>query len=170
MDAQKTIYFLFSEQEDRLTSSEYIQPVSEKIKKQFTIAGVQSFERDRSRSQHYVYFNLRGYAKLMMMQQSANRLSQSTDPFSGKEITGLETALNALNQYVNGAEAPAMFSESVNFDPCRYIEIFKPAAIALDNQEYSQTAQMLIDGGCRNPDINLTFPSLRLIQSAPNHN
>jgi hypothetical protein len=170
MDAQKTIYFLFSEQEYRINSSSYIQPVSEKIEKQFSATGVQAFEIDRARSQHYVYFNLRGYANLMMMQQRGTGSSQNATPFPGEDISGLVTALNALSRYVNGAEAPKMFIESESFDHCRYIEIFKPAAIALGNQEYSQTAQALIDGGCRNPDITLTFPSLSLIQSAPNPN
>lgn len=167
MDAQKTIYFLFSEQEDRLNSSVYIQPLSEKIEKQFTVDGVQSFERDRARSQHYVYFNLRGYANLMMMRNKNVGSSHNEQPFSGVEIAGLEAALNALNGYVNGADAPNMFRESESFDHCRYIEVFKPAAIALDNQEYSRTAKQLVEGGCRNPDITLTFPSLSLIQSAP---
>jgi hypothetical protein len=170
MDAQKTIYFLFSEQEDRISSSAYIQPVSEKIEKQFTISGVQSFERDRARSQHYVYFNLRAYANLLMMRNSTKGFSHNQQPFSGDEIAGLEAALDALNAYVNGADAPEMFMESDSFDHCRYIEIFKPAAIALGNQNYSETAGMLIDGGCRNPDITLTFPSLNQIQSVQNPN
>ena len=166
MDAQKTIYFLFSEQEERINSSVYIQPVSEKIDKQFTTTGVQSFERDRARSQHYVYFNLRGYANLLMMRNSTTGFSHNQQPFSGEEIAGLEAALNALNGYVNGADVPDMFMESESFDHCRYIEIFKPAAIALGRAEYSQTAGMLIDRGCRNPDVTLTFPSLNRIQSA----
>jgi hypothetical protein len=170
LDAQKTIYFLFSEQEDRINSSTYIQPVSEKIEKQFTEAGIQSFERDRARSQHYVYFNLRGYSNLLMMRNSVTGFSHDQQPFSGQEIAGLRTALNALNNYVNGADAPDMFMESDDFDHCRYIEIFKPAAIALGVPEYSQTANMLIDGGCRNPDITLTFPSLNRIQTSPNFN
>jgi len=170
MDAQKMIYFLFSEQEERINSTVYIQPISEKIQKQFTTMGIQSFERDRARSQHYVYFNLRGYANLLMMRHSTTGFSQNQQSFSGEEIAGLEAALNALNGYVNGADVPGMFRESDSFDHCRYIEIFKPAAIALDNPEYSQTAKMLVDGGCRNPDITLTFPSLNQIQSAPNLN
>jgi len=170
MDAQKTIYFLFSEQEERINSSVYIQPVSEKIDKQFTTTGVQSFERDRARSQHYVYFNLRGYANLLMMRNSTKGFSHNQQPFSGEEIAGLEAALNALNGYVNGEEVPGMFRESDSFDHCRYIEIFKPAAIALGNDEYSQTAGLLVDRGCRNPDITLTFPSLNRIQSAQTPN
>ena len=166
LDAQKTIYSLFSEQENRLNSSAYIQPISDKIEKQFTNAGIQSFELSRSRSQHYVYYNLRGYANLLMMHNSTTGFNQNQQPFSSEEITGLEAALNALNGYINGADVPEMFSESENFDHCRYIEIFKPAAIALGNDQYSQTAGMLIDRGCRNPDITLTFPSLSKIQSA----
>lgn len=166
MDTQKTIYFLFSEQEERLNSSTYIQPVSEKIDKQFNSVGVQAFERGRARSQHYVYFNLRGYANLLMMRNKGTEFSRNEQLFSGEGSNGLEAALNALNRYVNGEEAPEMFIESESFDKCRYIEIFKPAAIALKNQEYSQTATKLIDGGCRNPDITLTFPSLSRIQAA----
>jgi len=166
LDTQKTIYFLFSEQEDRLNSSAYIQPVSEKIDKQFNSVGVQAFEKDRARSQHYVYFNLRGYANLLMMRNKVSAFSRNEPLFSGEGSNGLEAALNALNRYVNGEEAPEMFIESESFDKCRYIEIFKPAAIALKNQEYSQTAIKLIDGGCRNPDITLTFPSLSRIQAA----
>jgi len=168
MDVQKTIYFLFSEQEERINSSTYIQPISDKIEKQFTSTGIQSFERDRTRSQHYVYFNLRGYANLLMLRNSVTGFSYNQEPFSGQDITSLKAALNALNGYINGADVPIMFRESDSFDHCRYIEIFKPAAIALGNQEYSQTASKLIEGGCRNPDITLTFPSLNLIQTAPN--
>lgn len=170
MDAQKTIYFLFSEQEDRLNSSTYIQPISEKIQKQFTNSGLQPDEKSRTRSQHYVYFNLRGYANLLMMRNSTTRFSNNQNPFSGDEFTGLRAALNALNEYVNGANKPEMFTESDNFDPCRYIEIFKPAAIAFDDSEYSLTADMLIDSGCRNPDITLTFPSLSRIHTTTNLN
>lgn len=170
MDAQKTIYFLFSEQDDRLNSSTYLQPLSEKIQKQFTTAGIQSFEQSRARSQHYVYFNLRGYTNLMMMRNGSFGSIGNESFFSGKDITGLEAALNSLNGYVNGADVPPTFRESENFDHCRYIEIFRPAAILFDNPEFSQTASQLIESGCSNPDITLTIPSLSLIQSAPTLN
>lgn len=170
MDAQKTIYFLFSEQEEHLGPSSHIHPVSEKIEKQFTDSGIQSFERGRSRSQHYVYFNLRGYANLMMMRNNGTGFGRNNYSFSKKDISGLKAALDALNSYLNGSPASDMFIESENFDHCRYIEILKPAAIALENEEYSQTANRLIDSGCRNPDITLTFPSLSLIQSSPHLN
>jgi hypothetical protein len=36
IDAQKTIYFLFTEQEDRLNSTSSIQPIRDKISLQFS--------------------------------------------------------------------------------------------------------------------------------------
>ncbi|MEX0770009.1 MAG: alginate lyase family protein, partial [Balneolaceae bacterium] len=59
LDAQKTIYALFTEQEDLLNSRQ-ILPLSESVKNRIDIHGSQPNELERGTPQHYTYFNMKG--------------------------------------------------------------------------------------------------------------
>ena len=161
-DAQKTIYFLFTEQEDRLNSSSSIQPISDKIARQFSDIGVQTTERTRALSQHYFYFNLRGYMKIALMRK--NRTGYDRDwqeTFKESEnYGGIKPSLDALVGYINGENVSVFFDVSENFDDCRYLEIFKPASIAFEDDLYNTAANQLLNNGCSNPDFSLPFPNL----------
>ncbi len=162
-DAQKTIYFLFTEQADRLNSSSSIQPIREKISNQFTEMGVQQAERTRALSQHYFYFNLRGYMKIALLRKNKTGYDRDWQTFQSANYGGIKPSLDALADYLNGEDVSLFFDVSDDFDDCRYLEIFKPAVVAFENELYNNAAHQLTSSGCSNPDILLPFPYLHWI-------
>lgn len=165
MDVQKAVYFLFTEQKQYLNSSSHIMPVEQKIGVQLTTEGALPNEKNRVRSQHYVYYNLRAYMNLALVRK--NRTGQDRDwpALSAQDHAGLKPALQSLVSYLNGADASQFFSESQSFNHCRYLDIFKPAAIAFDSEEYEMISQQLLDSGCNDPNLTLVFPRLSNIRN-----
>lgn len=164
MDVQKAVYFLFTEQKQYLNSSSHIMPVEQKIDAQLTTEGTLPNEKNRVRSQHYVYYNLRAYMNLALVRK--NRTGQDRDwpVLASQNHAGLKPALESLVTYLNGSDASQFFSESESFDNCRYLDIFKPAAIAFESEEYEMISQQLLDSGCDDPNLTLVFPRLSNIQ------
>ncbi|MDZ7717895.1 MAG: alginate lyase family protein [Balneolaceae bacterium] len=160
LDVQRAVYFLFTEQKQYLNSSSHIMPVKQKIDTQLTADGALPNEKSRVRSQHYVYYNLRAYMNLALVRK--NRTGQDRDwpDLASQNYAGLRPALQSLISYLNGADASQYFSESENFDNCRYLDIFKPAAIAFESEEYDMISQQLLKSGCRDPNLTLVFPKL----------
>jgi hypothetical protein len=160
MDVQRAVYFLFTEQKEFLNSSYHITPIKKKIDTQLTSEGALPNEKSRVRSQHYVYYNLRAYMNLALVRK--NRTGQDRDwpDLATQDHGGLKPALQSLIIYLNGADASQYFSESDSFDNCRYLDVFKPAAIAFESEEYDMIAQQLLDSGCNDPNLTLVFPKL----------
>lgn len=164
-DAQKTIYFLFTEQEDRLNSSKSIQPIEDKISLQFTPDGHQPFE-DRFRSQqHYFYYNLRGYMSIALMRKQRPSNDRHWQVLKSSDFGGIKPSLDVIVSFINNEDISEFFRPDGNFDKCRYLEIVRPAAIAFEHPEYEGAAQQLIFDGCRNLDISLTLPPLEWIET-----
>ncbi len=165
MDVQRSVYLLFTEQEDRLNSNFHVPPVSERIQHQISPMGIQAYESGRPRSQHYVYFNLRGFMNLANIRK--NRTGNDRDwPFlNSDDHGGLKPALDQLVDYVDGSSPSQFFDTNPNFDSCRYLEIFKPAAVIFNAKIYDEAAQKLLNRGCRNSNISLTYPALNLLGS-----
>lgn len=162
-DAQKTIYFLFTEQYDRLKSEKSIQPISEKISYQFSDLGVQQFEKDRSIPQHYVYYNLRAYIKIAQMRKNIGGFDRHWQTLNSENYGGIKPALDAIVNYLNGEDVSIYFEVSSSFNDCRYLEILKPASVAFESYEYESAAQKLISGGCNDALILLASPELSML-------
>lgn len=164
MDVQRASIFLFTEQEDLLNSASHILPIQTKIAKQIAFDGTQSFESQRNLSQHYVYFNLRAFMNIALIRK--NRTGHDRDwPFlQNSEYGGLKPALDIIANYLNGADVAGFFVVNPEFNTCRYLEIFRPATILFDSPVYDQAARSLIEQGCSDPDILLTFPPLLMLQ------
>lgn len=160
MDVQRAVYFLFTEQKEYLNSSSHIMPVKQKINTQLTTEGALPNEKSRVRSQHYVYYNMRAYMNLALVRK--NRTGQDRDwpELASQDHAGLKPALQSLITYLNGADASQYFNESASFDKCRYLDVFKPAAIAFESEEYDMISQQLLNSGCNEPNITLVFPKL----------
>lgn len=163
-DAQKTIYFLFIEQEDHLYSS--ILPIAEKLRLQFTDTGIQSSEQERRESQHYVYFNLRGHLKIASMRKNRGGVDRDWQTLNTHNYGRLKPAIDAIVDYINGEDASDYFTVSPDFDDCRYLEVLKPAAVVFESQVYEEASQNLINSGCRNPLILLAYPKLNWLDSS----
>ena len=165
MDVQRAIYFMFTEQEDRVNSNFHIPPVTERIEIQIQPSGVQPNELSRARQRHYEYFNLRAYMKLSLIRK--NRSGTDRDwpvPLNSDSYGGLKPALDlVMNDLINERGRRQLLDEQ-QFDDCRYLEIFMPAAIAFESTEYDETAGLLLERGCSNPDITLVYPSLELLE------
>ena len=159
-DAQKTIYFLFIEQEDRLNNASYIQPIDEKLALQFTDIGVQTSERVRTESQHYFYFNLRGHMKIASMRKKRSEFDRDWKTLNTPNYGRLKPSIDAIVDYLNGEDASDFFTVSQSFDNCRYLEVLKPAAVVFDSIEYEEASLNLINSGCRDPLILLAYPKL----------
>lgn len=162
MDVQRAIYFLFTENKEYLNSSSHILPVSDKIEMQFTPEGTLPNEKSRVRSQHYVYFNLRAYMNLALIRKNRTGIDRDWPVLASG---GLRPALETLLLYLEGGDVSTYFNASEEFDVCRYLEIFKPAAIAFEDEKYEQASQMLLDRGCSNPNITLVFPPLSMLEA-----
>lgn len=160
LDVQRAVYFLFTEQKEHLNSSSHIMPVKQKIHTQLTTEGALPNEKSRVRSQHYVYYNLRAYMNLALVRK--NRTGQDRDwpDLASENHAGLKPALQSLISYLNGADISQFFNESETFDNCRYLDVFKPAAIAFESDEYDMISQQLLNSGCNDPNLTLVFPKL----------
>lgn len=163
MDAQKTIYFLFTEQEDQLNSARAIQPISEKISKQFDEAGRQPAESQRALSQHYYYFNLRGYAKIALLRKNRTGFDRDWNTLNTSDFGGIKPAFDIIVDYLSGSSVNGHFNASSGFDDCRYLDVLRPAAIAFNSHVYEEATSRLLDSGCSAPDITLAFPDLNRI-------
>lgn len=160
LDAQKTIYFLFTEQEDRLNDRSFIQPIEYKISLQFTAEGRQPFE-DRFRSQqHYYYYNLSGYMTIALMRKQRTGFDRDWQELNSGDFGGIKPALDVIVNYLNGEDPSDFFNPDNEFDNCRYLEILKPAAIVFDHPEYEDMANLLMYYECSNLNISLTLPPL----------
>jgi hypothetical protein len=170
MDVQRAAFFLFTEQENLINSASHIMPVQTKISKQISFDGTQQFERQRNLSQHYVYFNLRAFMNLALIRK--NRTGYDRDwPYLGdSDYGGLKPALDIIANFMNGDDVAGFFVVNPDFNQCRYLEIFRPAAILFESPLYDQAAGSLIDQGCSDPDISLTFPPLGMLQEQPDNN
>ncbi len=163
LDAQRAIYFMLSEQDDKLNSDFYIPPVSERISAQFNTDGVQPFEVTRGRPQHYVYFNLRGYMNIIHLRKNRTATDRDWQILNTPSKGGLKPALDMIANYVLNRSEPGTFVSEPGFDDCRYYEILKPAAVAFSSMLYEEAAMELAGSGCRNSAITLVYPSLELI-------
>lgn len=165
MDVQRSVYFLFSEQEERLNSNFHISPIRERIDNHINPMGVQTNELSRQRQRHYEYFNLRAYMKLSLVRKNRTGNDRDWPDLTTDNFGGLKPALDVVKDDILNTRQRRDLLDDDQFDDCRYLEIFKPAAIAFSHEPYNQAAQQLLNKGCRNPDITLTIPSLDLISS-----
>lgn len=169
-DVQRAIFLLFTEQENRLNSNFHLQPVADRIKDQFDPDGTQPYEIRRAISQHYVYYNLKAYMHLGIIRKNQyGRLGYDRDwcvlagcagTEEGEPGLRLKASLNDIASSILGTYKATLFESDPGFDRCRYIEVFRPAAIVFENVQYEDTVQQLIKEGCQKPDIFLTYPSL----------
>lgn len=162
LDAQKAIYFLFTEQEDKLNSSRYIEPVSRKIALQFDETGRQRFE-NRVLSQHYFYFNLKGFVQIALIRKNRGGSDRDWAIFNTDQYGGIRPSLDVIVRYLDGQPVSDFFRTSDSFNDCQYLRVLKPAAIAFQSEEYERAANKLLHSGCSDPAFTLTFPSLSLI-------
>jgi len=169
MDVQRATFFLFSEQEYRLNSDFHIPPVTDRINAQFEPDGIQPFEKSRERSQHYVYFNLRGYMNLALIRKNRSGTDRDWPTLNGSNYAGLKGALDNIRMFTFNKNVEPYFIPNPEFDDCRYLEIFMPAAVAFKSSEYAETAELLINNGCSHPDITLTFPPLDWLHNQPDY-
>lgn len=160
IDAQKTIYFLFTEQDDRLNSDRSIQPLRDKIDLQFTEEGIQRDEQSRALAQHYFYFNLRAYMKIGLMRKQRTGFDRDWPVLNSADFGGIKPSLDVIVIYLNGEDASSFFNQASEFDNCRYLEIFRPAAIIFEHQEYEDVVKQLQFNGCSNLNVTLTLPPL----------
>lgn len=158
MDVQRAIYYLFVEEEYKLDSNSYIRPLEERIQMQFNPAGIQPYEISRGRPQHYVYFNLRAYMNLASIRKQRGANDRDWPDLNTSNYGGLKPGIDILLSAINGGDVPRQFSNESDFNTCRYLEIFKPAAIVFESKEYAAAAEKLINQGCSNPNITLVFP------------
>ncbi len=163
IDAQKIIYFLFTEQEDRLNSSSSIQPIRKKIPLQFSPDGIQQAEESRTLFRHYFYFNLRGHIAIALMRKQRGDNDRDWSYYNSPDFGGIKPALDRIVRFLNGTDASGSFNQASDFDNCRYLEIFRPAAIIFDHQEYEDIANQLLYHQCSNLNITLTMPPLEWI-------
>jgi len=164
MDVQRAIFFMFTEQEDRVNSNYYIPPITERIETQIEPNGVQTNELTRARQRHYEYFNLRAYMNLVMIRKNNTGHDRDWPSLNTGQYGGLKPALDLVMNDIHKPDEMRTLLDNNDFDTCRYLEIFKPAAIAFESAEYDKTARLLIENGCSNPDITLVFPPLELLE------
>lgn len=168
LDVQRTVYLLFIEEEDKLNSSTHIQPVSQRLEDQIEVNGLQPYESNRGAPQHYVYFNLKAYMNLSVLRKNRfTRKGQDRDwsvlencALNSCTFGGLKAALEDIAIFIQQDNKAPLFSSEPDFRTCRYLEIFRPAAVVFNSPDYEETAQELISMGCRNSDILLSYPSL----------
>lgn len=166
-DVQRGVYLLFTEQEDKLNSVSHIQPVSKRLADQIEPNGFQPQEASRGIPQHYVYFNLKAYMKLSLLRKN-HYLRNGKDRdwpvlrscvLNDCQFGGLKISLDDISSFIQGKQKATLFSTDSEFNKCRYLEVFRPAAVAFSSSEYEEAVQQLISEGCRNSDLLLTFPS-----------
>lgn len=165
MDVQRSVYFLFSEQEERLNSDFHIAPIRERIDNHINPMGVQVHELTRQRQRHYEYFNLRAYMKLTLVRKNRTGKDRDWPVLSNENFGGLKPALDIVKKDILNTRQRRDLLDDNQFDECRYLEIFMPAAVAFEHEPYSIAARQLLDRGCSNPDVTLTIPALDKLSS-----
>ena len=160
MDAQRAIYYLFTEQTDRLNSNSHIPPVTDRIGKQFNSQGEQPNEITRARPMHYVYFNLLGYMNLTMIRKNIGKNDRDWQILNSPNYGGLKPAIDLLVSLMQGKSVGDSIPAEPKFDLCRYIEIFLPASVAFESKNYEEEAFRLLREGCSNPSVSLVYPKL----------
>ncbi len=166
LDVQRAIYFMLSEQEDKLNSGFYIPPVSERINTHFDASGNQPNEVTRGRPQHYVYFNLRGYMNIIHLRRNRTAADRDWQILDTADKGGLKPALDMIADFITGNQQTGTFVTEPGFDDCRYLELMRPAALAFNSQHYENAANQLLSRGCRNSAITLVYPSIELLNNA----
>lgn len=164
LDAQRTIYLLFIEEENRLNHPGHIQLISERIDAQFDEGGIQLYESSRAQGQHYVFFNLRGYSKLALMRQRRGDQDRDWPLLETESYGGMRPAIDDIAGQVLSAGTFRLFSETEGFDRCRYLEVLVPFAAAFGNEEYGRAARQLITEGCSNSITTLSYAVPELLK------
>ncbi|MEX2574484.1 MAG: alginate lyase family protein [Balneolaceae bacterium] len=168
IDAQKTIYALFTEQTHLLSAPKTILPVSKRLDTQISESGEQLRELSRSNAQDYTWFNLKAYIYQAEMRIHSGRLTDSQNislysSAAGDEHGGrLVTALDWLLPYATGEKTWQDDHSSLSdFNTCRYIELYRPAALALGDERYENVVRQLQENPrCRDIPTLLTHPPL----------
>lgn len=172
LDAQRVIYLLFIEEDLKINSYKYVEPINNRIRNHIDSNGFQVHEATRGASQQYVYYNLKGYMNLSLLRKNAflkngndrdwphlrDCFQESCEGFS------LKAALDNLASYVKNENVMLLFNENHDFDRRRYIEIFKPAVLLFENENYEEVVEKLVNEGYSHPDIFLTHPPLEVIK------
>lgn len=170
LDAQKAVYALFTEQEELLNSGNYLMPIEDRIDFQITPDGEQPSEMTRWRSMDYTYFNLKAWLSLIEIRSKVQKVpelstmvamrSLTTSSFRGASVHG---ALEWFYPYAanEGEWLASGFQQLEAFDRCRLIEIYRPAALHLNNPKYESLVQELTSlPECRSNPTLLTHPPL----------
>lgn len=176
LDVQKTIYALFTEQNRLLESRDYLLPMDERISLQISREGKQSSELSRMSGLYYSWFNLKAYVYLNEMHTRFQIKRAGTRSESGKEASLLaysthssadapspSHAFDWLFPYASGQRnwKEDGYYQVSEFSPCRFIEIYRPAALSLGRHDYESLVQeLLADPACLNINILLTHPPL----------
>ena len=166
MDVQRSVYFLFSEQEERLNSNFHISPISQRIDNHINPMGIQANELSRQRQRHYEFFNLRAYMQLSLIRKNRSGNDRDWPKLDSENFGGLKPALDVVKEDVVNTRHRRDLLDDDQFDTCRYLELFLPAAVAFESEEYSGAAKQLIERGCSNPDVTLIHPALDLINDS----
>lgn len=102
--------------------------------------------------------------KISLMRKQRTGFDRDWPILNSPDFGGIKPSLDIIVDYLNGVDTSDFFNPGRGFDNCRYLEIFRPAAIAFDYPEYERVAQQLIFDGCSNLDISLTLPPLEWIK------
>ncbi len=172
LDAQKTIYTLFTDQTELLHNRNHLLPVEERINMQFSADGGMPTELNRHNGLFYTWFNLKGYIYQAEMRDNiitVNFEGNQADTFykmSGSTVdASIERGLDWLLPYASGQQE-WNFPQRNPFNECRFIEIYRPAALSLMRSEYEEFVQELLeDPACYNITTLLTHPPLGRAQN-----
>jgi hypothetical protein len=169
LDVQRSIYLLFIDRGKYLKSRSHITPALKRIEGQrINENGLQTFEVSRWRAQHYVYFNLKAYVTLATIRKNYHSKTGNDRDWKdlhtcltkGCNAGGIFQSVQNIYRYVVDRQSSKIFALDSDFNICRYLEIFKPAAIIFSKDEYSEAATLLYNEGCRNSNLLLTYPPL----------
>lgn len=139
-------------------------PVSEKIKMQIEPDGVMTTEKTRQLERHYEYFNLKAYIYIALLRKNRTGYDRDWSDSSPEKFTGLNPVFNLISMDIKNNFGVRSLRDDDTFDNCRYLEIFRPAAIAFNANDYNEASELLRSNGCSNPDINLVFPPITLVE------
>lgn len=166
LDVQRAIYLLFIEEDGKLNSSSRLMPMRDRVDDHFSAIGFQAHEANRAISQHYVYYNLRAYVKLATLRKNQYNRSGSDRDWEWllscieNECSnpGLIRALDDLAETILESRDSQFFTRDESFNRRRYLEVFLPASLLFDKQEYREAARTILNAGYRHPDVTLAFP------------
>src|SRR5690625_6064975 len=133
-DVQRVVYYLITEQEDRINSSRYIQPISLKLERQFSADGRQIHEQNRNRSQHYYYYNLKAMVHLMTARKNRTGYDRDREYLTSNQLTGFRNALGTLAHLMETGDTKNNSNLESRFANCRNRHSFSPAAHLLEGQ------------------------------------